>query len=216
MRVIVGMATFKGRENSVKEAVNSLSGQVDEIILYDNELNPNLTDNGKFYGLNILKEDCYYLSCDDDLIYPHDYAQTMIEAIERTKGIVTHHGRILLGERDSYYRGGHKTFRCLDYNGSECQIDVAGTGVSGWRTDYFDCKELAFEKYQKMSDIIFSREAAIQGKKITVLKHKQGWIKHTDIDLSKTIHATESRREETQTKLANEIWRLNYQSEQKI
>lgn len=215
MKIVVGMATFRGRERCVQEAIDSLVNQVDEIVLYDNESNPDLTDNGKFYGLNILEEDCYYLSCDDDLIYPADYANRMVEAIERKGGIVSHHGRILLGQNRSYYTG-HKTFHCLKYNNSEARIDVAGTGVSGWKTSEFNPKHLAFAKDKRMSDIIFSLEAARQRVPIHVLRHRGGYIKHSDkLDMAKTIAAEDSLKQDRHIQLADEIWRLNYQREQK-
>lgn len=213
MKVVVGMATFKGRERCVEEAIDSLSSQVDEILLYDNEVNPDLTDNGKFYGLNLIEEPCYYFSCDDDLIYPADYVETMIEAIERTKTIVTHHGRILLGQNRSYYTG-HRVFHCLQYNASQCRLDVAGTGVSAWRTDYFNPVELAFKEDKKMSDLTFSLEASKQGKQITLIRHRGDWIRHSEkLDISKTIAVTESKNQHRQIQLADEIWRLNYQKQ---
>jgi hypothetical protein len=81
MKIVVGMATFAGREKAVERAMQSLVNQVDEIILYDNEVNPNLYDNGKFYGLKLQRKPCYYFTADDDLIYPSNFVQTMIDAI---------------------------------------------------------------------------------------------------------------------------------------
>jgi hypothetical protein len=207
LKIVVGMATFAGREKAVERAMNSLVNQVDEIILYDNEKNPNLYDNGKFYGLKLQRKPCYYFTADDDLIYPSNFVQTMIEAIEKHKTIVTHHGRKLQTLDVSYYRG-HKSFRCLDYNNFECLIDVPGTGVTAFRTDYFNPKELYKAKDVKMSDIIFGLEAKKQGKKITVLKHSSNWIKQIPIDHSKSIHTMEHTKEQRQIELANEIIRL--------
>ena len=204
MKIVVGMATFEGRELAVQKAIESLSNQVDEIVLYDNAVNPNLYDNGKFYGLTIHKEPCYYFTCDDDLLYPPDFVKNMIEAIERVGTIVTHHGRKLRALDVSYYRG-HESFRCLDTNRFEGLIDVCGSGVTAFRTDYFNPIGLHASKDVKMSDIIFSLEAAKQGKQITVLKHSEGWIKHLPIDHSKSIHTTENKRESRQIELANEI-----------
>ena len=83
LKKIVGMATMKGREKSVERAINSLAGQVDEIILYDNAVNPDLTDNGKFYALDKIKEPCYFFTCDDDLEYHPNYISRMITAIDK-------------------------------------------------------------------------------------------------------------------------------------
>lgn len=213
--IIVGIATFKGREKALEKAVESLRHQCDKIIIYDNEINPDLADNGKFYGLTIVNEPCYYFTCDDDLEYPQDYIESMIKAIDRTGTIVTHHGRILQGLDRSYYRG-HTAIRCLGNNEVEYVIDVPGTGVTGFRTDYFNPVNLHKSKDKRMSDIIFALEASKQGKKITVLKHTQGWIKQLPIDNATSIHTTEHKKEERQIELSNEIWKLRYPSEQKI
>jgi hypothetical protein len=207
IKIVVGMATFAGREQAVERAINSLINQVDEIVLYDNEVNPNLYDNGKFYGLKLQRKPCYYFTCDDDLIYPPNYVQTMIVAIEKHKTIVTHHGRIVDSLDVSYYRS-HKTFRCLNYNTVECLIDVPGTGVTAFRTDYFNPKQLYKAKDVKMSDIVFGLEAKKQGKKITILRHPSNWIRQIQIDNSKSIHTTEYKREQRQIELTNKIIRL--------
>lgn len=201
------MATFKGREVAVKKAIESLIHQVDEVILYDNEQNPNLYDNGKFYGLTMQNEPCYYFTCDDDLEYPPNYVERTIEAIEKYKCIITHHGRLLKGLDLSYYRG-HTGFRCLDAVSFDGLIDVCGTGVTAFRTDYFNPVGLHNSEDVKMSDLVFSLEAKKQNKDIRIIPHAQGWIKHLPINFSNTIHATESRKELRQIQIANEIWKL--------
>lgn len=211
LKVIVGIATFKGREKSLEKVIESLKYQCDKIIIYDNEVNEDLTDNGKFYGLTQIKEPCYYFTCDDDLHYPVDYVAQMIRAIERTGTIVTHHGRILQGCDKSYYRE-HKAIRCLGMNQVETIIDVPGTGVTAFRTDYFNPIGLHKSKDKRMSDLVFALEAKNQGKQITVLKHSQGWIKQLPIDNATSIHTTEHKSEQRQIQIANEIWKLNYQS----
>lgn len=205
MKVIVGMATFKGREKALDKALESLHKQVDKIVLYDNEVNPDLTDNGKFYALNTIKEPCYYFTCDDDLLYPPDYVERTIDAIEEHKCIITHHGRILVNKDVSYYRG-HIGFRCLDAIYTTTQLDVAGTGVTAFRTDYFNPKHLAFVEDKKMSDLVFSLEAIKKGKKIMAVPHSAEWIKHLPIDHSKTIHSEMSKKETRLIELANEIY----------
>lgn len=209
MKRVVGIATFKGREKSLDTVVKCLSSQVDEIIIYDNEVNPDLADNGKFYGLTLQEEPCYYFTCDDDLFYPEDYIDSMVKAIDKHNCIVTHHGRLLMDLDVSYYRG-HKSFRCLDFNSHEMRIDVCGTGVTGFRTDYFNPVGLHNSEHKKMSDIVFSLEAVKRNKDIMVLPHNAGWIKHLPINFRESIAATESRNESTQIQLANEIYNIRY------
>jgi len=207
MKVIVGMATFKGREKACDTALKSLSKQVDTIYLYDNEKNEDLADNGKFYGLELIDEPCIYLSCDDDLLYPPNYVEVMVKAIETHKCIVSHHGRILTGLDVDYYSG-HKSFRCLDEVRAWQLIDVCGTGVTGFSTEYFN-PQLWDAQDKKMSDLVFSLEAKKQDKRITLLPHSKGWITHLPIDHSKSIAVTE-RTNKRQIEIANEIYTLRH------
>lgn len=197
-----------GREESRLKACRSLRDQCDQIIVYDNSNNTvNLTDNGKFAGLLLCDEPCYYFSCDDDLIYPPDYIERMIEAIERTGSIVTCHGRVLLGENVPYYNG-HNLYTCLGDVCYNVKVQVAGTGVTGFRTDYFNPAHLAINSNQKMSDLIFSYYAMKEGKDIYMLPHQKGWIKQIDVPLSTSIHTTERVNQQRLTYTANEIYRL--------
>jgi hypothetical protein len=208
MKIIVGMATTNERARFAETAVESLVHQADEIIVYNNSNESHdYTDNAKFHALTLFNEPVYYFSCDDDILYPSDYVSTMVEAIERTGTIVTHHGRELLGLDRNYYRG-HKGFRCLDDNNTEQIIDVAGTGVTAFRTDYFNPTEIYKATDKRMSDLVFSLEAAQQGKQITILKHTKNWLKDLRVPESLSIYFME-RRNTRQNELANEIYNVN-------
>ncbi len=233
MKVTANIATYKPRiENgSLKKAVESLIGQVDCVRVYCNGISEqecaalfnqigcsyvyiidpvkgDLTDNGKFYSLENITEPEIYLTCDDDLIYPPDYVKRVVEAIERYKCIVSFHGRQLLGTGMNYYTD-HRAFLALLGVISDVKGDVVGTGVCGFDTRYFHPKGLAFSPDQKMSDLIFSLEAAKQGKQLGIISHAPNWIKH--IDNKETIHSTESiKGTPRQNQIANEIFELRY------
>ena len=89
------MATTRDR-NSIYEAINSIAPQVDKLYVYDNSgksskfvLIPNnvvicydpkigdIGDLGKFYVLQGKKG--IHLTVDDDIIYPDDYVQRLLE-----------------------------------------------------------------------------------------------------------------------------------------
>jgi hypothetical protein len=208
MKIIVGMATTNQRARFAETAVESLVHQADKIIVYNNSNEAHdYTDNAKFHALTLFNEPVYYFSCDDDILYPSDYVSTMVEAIERTGTIVTHHGRELLGLDRNYYRD-HKGFRCLDENNTEQIIDVAGTGVTAFRTDYFNPTEIYKATDKRMSDLVFSLEAAQQGKQITILKHAKNWLKDLRVPQGLSINFME-RRNTRQNQLANEIYNVN-------
>lgn len=196
MKIVVGIATFDQREPYFKRAVDSIENQSvkpDEVIVYHNGLEEvDKTDNGKFYGLTLLDEPVYYFSIDDDIIYPHWYIEETLEKIEEHQAIVTYHGRKLLGKGLNYYKG-HRGYRCLGDVDYEGDIDVAGTGVTAFRTDYFNPIKIHDSIFMRMSDCVFSLEAAKQGKRIVMLPHKKGDFKDLHAPSESSCHGVESR-----------------------
>jgi len=203
--IIVGIATFKGREELLKSTIESLDGQVDKIIIYDNEVNKDLTDNGKFYGLKYSRKPSYYFSCDDDIIYPPNYIQHTIQAIEKYGCIVTYHGRKLKGLGLNYYLG-HDAYSAFKNVSQNMEVDIAGTGVTAFKTSYFNPINLIHSEYKKMSDVIFSLEAKKQNKKIQIITHGQEWIKEQRTKIN--IHTEQIKNSKTQTTLCDEILKL--------
>lgn len=211
MKVIGVMATYDKRAHTRVAAINSIRNQVDSLYVIDNsQQKVDRADNAKFVILDGIESHCYYFTLDDDLIYPPDYVKKTIEAIKKYGCIIAHHGRRLKGTGLNYYRG-HQSFQCLNRIGEDVQIDVAGTGVTAFSTKYFHPEKLADSLDLRMSDLIFSLEAAKQGKKIGVVAHEAGWIKH--IPNKETIFDTENRNGiKRQNEIADEIYRLNYES----
>ena len=212
MQIVVGMATMRGRELHVKKAVKSLEmnrRKPDKIFLYDNAVREDLTDNGKFWGLTQVTEPVYYLSCDDDLIYPNDYVATCINGIEKYNSIVTFHGRQLLGAGKNYYHG-HNNFPFSKNVPMSIEIDVPGTGVTAFRTDYFNPVGLHLAEDKKMADLVFAVEASKQEKTITHLKHRAGWVRAQSIPIEKTIYGMEHRNCDRQSELADLVWKYKF------
>lgn len=230
--IIASIATHAGREKSLLMTLRSIRDYVDEIWVHENGIcdlkkchpymdyitcyEEDLADNGKFYPLRDnypSSSGDYFLTMDDDLWYAPDYVPYMIEAIDTNKCIVTHHGRKLLGLGLHYYRG-HDCTRCLDFNGELKEIDVAGTGVTGFNTAYFypriwDSPDL------RMSDLVFSLEAAKQEKKIMVLPHREGLIKQIGRD--KGIHGFFQKHSiSRQNEIADEIYKLKHLKDESI
>jgi len=219
MKRTANIATTPKRESFLKVMLTSIISQFDEIRIYANEFDEipywmtrftvvkgeNLYDNGKFYFLSKLKEPEYYFSLDDDIIYPSTYVDDMVNAIHKHNTIVTQHGRLLLNSDVSYYRG-HKAFHCCNNNFLECEIDVAGTGVTAFSTEYFNPNEIYKSTDVCMSDLVFSLEAIKQNKKITVLTHDCGYIKALPVPFEETIFGNSHKREHRQIEIANEIF----------
>lgn len=162
-------------------------------------LDNSLGDGAKFYGVEEFEG--YFFSCDDDLIYPPDYVQKMIAAINQYHCIVTLHGKIF-GSRPirSYHHGATEKLRCLGVVENDTFVDVCGSGVSAFHTDDFKLKLSDFEK-PNMADIWMSKKAHEQGVKMLCLAHPIGYLGYNHFE--DNIYGNNNRNESFQTELVN-------------
>jgi hypothetical protein len=203
MKAVAVFATTGDRKKQLKQAAKSIIDQVEHVHIYDNSKQKDLTDNAKFILLGAFSEPVYYFSCDDDILYPKDYVERTIQEIEKHGTIVSWHGRILTEGAHKYYGSSHQGFRFFQGNKLE-RLDVAGTGVTAFRTDYFEPTNIATSSYKCMSDLVFSLEAWQQNKVITLPEKKAGWI--NDIPVKSSIFKRERNGEQKhQIELMNKI-----------
>lgn len=232
MRVTANIATFpaESRKRSLLKTLDSLTDQVDLIRVYFNGYDeapewvrgrytnllaitgPNdYTDNAKFIGLSMLDEgNEFYFTCDDDIVYPKDYVAKTVQAIAKHNSIVTYHGRKLNNTGGNYYTS-HTSYRCLGLVTSDIKIDVAGTGVTAFSTEYFRPQGLHRSYNLRMSDLVLSYQAALEGKRIICLAHEAGYIGYgLPLDDKSTIYE-HFKLEPTpvQDALALDIYKLN-------
>lgn len=216
--VTANLATIKARSHTLQSVVDSLKHQVTTVRIYGNDYLPEVegdnvevysgndyTDNAKFFWLP--NSQGVYLSCDDDIIYPSNYTETILTALKKYPNTwVTFHGRRLLGENLPYYTG-HKTYQCLRSVDADYVIDVPGTGVSAFHTDTikFDMREW---KDYRMSDLLTGLELARNKIRIICLQHRIFWIKSTDSHNIESIYKNEFKNTR-QNELGNIIYRLN-------
>lgn len=206
MRIVVGIATTGDRPKELRHTLESLNEQTvkaDLIHVHDNSKEIDYTDNAKFIILNHLPDEVYFFSCDDDILYPEDYIEKTIEAIDKHKTIVTYHGRNLRGKGLNYYHD-HSAFRCDQSFIETKKIDVCGTGVTAFRTDYFNPKDIYKAEDKCMSDLVFSLEAIKQGKEITHIGHYGNWI-IPQINSGSTIYDRFNKDCSRQNEIADEI-----------
>ena len=153
------MATYPGGFSKVGKAVESLLNQthnLTKLILHvnGNTLPSNLpddprleviaseedyADNGKFKHMS--NHSGYILTVDDDINYPEDYVEKMIEYVEQfgKKALVGIHGATLpYGPpitRWSYYRDMRRTHGFTEKHSSFCFVNVLGTGTLAFHSD---------------------------------------------------------------------------------
>jgi FkbM family methyltransferase len=189
------LASVPSRRESLRRTVASLLPQVDRVGVYLNGYNgvPKFLeheridvarsqdhgdrgDAGKFYWSDAGDFD-YHLTCDDDLIYPQDWAKTLVAGVERhgRRAAVGTHGALLKpGARD--YHGSVKArYHCLKDVLREHPVHVLGTGVACWHSS-LDIGPRVF-RHPNMADIWLAEWAQREGVPLIVLPHKAGWLR---------------------------------------
>lgn len=228
-KITANIATMPSRINILPKMIASIYDQVDEIRIYFNEMSKvplaqlqklerpkikiytgdNLTDNGKFFFLH--RKECpeYYFTMDDDLIYPKDYVKTSIAALENYKGcVITYHGRILRGTGLNYYRG-HQTFRCLGNVPIDTMVDVPGSGVSAFDTEFIDPDKIYLSQHHCMSDLIFAEWLSDKEIDIVCLKHSLGWFGYLN-PLTSIWESHNRKPTPIQNGIADKIYKKKY------
>lgn len=202
----IGMlATYPARFNVLKQVIQSIIPQVDDLFIYLNEytkipdyLNSpkihailgkdalgDLKDNGKFYSIPKDKN-CYIFTFDDDIIYPKDYVTRMIYYIEIFNRIciVGVHGTIYPKKYINY--NDKKTF-CFFEKTSGHFVDLLGTGTTAWHNSTIDISIDSF-KSQGQCDLYFAENAFKNNIPLFCIPHKENWLNKAIIDDKKSIY----------------------------
>jgi|694.fasta_scaffold04404_22 hypothetical protein len=233
--VICGLATVKKRITNLELTVKSIINQVDKLIVYQNGYkemfnfleNPKIEiissldtkidmgDAGKFFTVGSYSN-CYYLTIDDDLIYPEDYVSNITNHLIKfnNKVIVTHHGKIMKDKPLSYYNDISKNYRCLDEINDLEVVHFGGTGVMGIYLNEGHNLKFSYFKNPNMTDIWMGKYSEENNLPIIVLPHKKEWIKYSlPLDYIETIY----RRYKNDHEVQNEVLKkMKFKNNHKI
>jgi hypothetical protein len=190
-KITANIATHPVRYDSLLRTLKTIDGQFDEIRIYLNnfdfvpdELNKyttyigrDLTDNGKFFWCQNNNE--YYFTIDDDIIYPPDYVEKTLPLIGNR--IISYHGKILVGKNRGYYDK-HKAYMYYFGLRKERKLDVMGTGVSAFDTNFFSPNLWKTPNY-KMTDLVISLEAHMCKVPIICPVRKKNWLTFEELSL---------------------------------
>lgn len=242
--VMAGMASIPSRREALSDAVQSIIDQVDQLGVYlgeYDEIPPWLSevdnirimrsqddpqgdrgDAGKFWWAS--RWDGFYLTVDDDIVYPPSYVDDTISALTEVgvRAAVSCHG-VRLHERpiSSYYAQRHvwhwqhrvKHFR---------RVHIACTGWAAFHAGLHDIPIDVFE-LPNMADIWFGRWAQSNHVPQFVRPHPpsinvagdSGYLyQNPKVDLDQSIFATHSGDDQPQTDAVNSFeaevgWELN-------
>lgn len=194
-KIYVNLATIPERVDALKMVIEGLYGQSNAINVYLNGFNevPDFLDKpginiarsqdhgdrgdaGKFFWSD--KVEGYYLTVDDDIIYPKGYVKHIIAGIDaRDKKVpVGLHGELFKDEINHWTRDRRGTYHFINYLAKDSPACVLGTGCMGYHTSGIKVKPEDFE-IPNMADVWFTRICKSQNKPRIVLAHRQNWLR---------------------------------------
>ena len=193
IRIMASVASIPHRESSLQRVIESLLPQVDRLNVYLNayERPPAFTrhpkivvarsqeygdfgDAAKFFWLSGCAQ--YFLTCDDDILYPADYVSQTVASIEKygRKAIVGWQGSILLDAFEDYYNDESRRifsfYRAVDH---DLPVHILGTGALGFHVSTLNIAFTDF-KAPNMADIWFGLKAQQQHVPLIVRAHRAG------------------------------------------
>ena len=224
-RIVAGMATMPSRAHTFQTAFRSIIDQVDRLYLYldghdavpavakgdprvipiFSDAFPGLHGDGKFIGLTLEKNDCFYLGVDDDIVYPRDYVRRMSKTLAacRRSAIIGYHGSVLLDPFTSYAKSRESIWFAGELPRAR-HVDILGSG-----TVMFDTGTLRFDvrtwPHVNMTDINLASEAAAVNLALICLPRRRRYLRPLEEEQSNSIYARLLRDDSIETALAIEL-----------
>ena len=198
--VSAAIATYPARKKSFLECIESLIDQVDNLLIYLNEYSeiPAEIKNhplrkkiiciideeggrragGKFHWMN--RVNGYYLTCDDDIIYPPDYVSKTVNSIDayHKKYVVGYHGITFNGLVANFTADRKSFYKFTEELTDNQQCHLIGTGVAGFHTTLFKNINIQlFDEYPFAVDPALSVICKRNKIPMICLSHKANWLK---------------------------------------
>ena len=191
--VTVGIASIPSRRDTLRQVVQRLLLQVDEIGVYLNgypdvpdflrdprikvvrsQDKGDIGDAGKFHWVGTCRG--YYATCDDDLLYPPDYIQRLVKTIEDhgRRAVVGVHGALLREPLTSYYQS-RRVFHFSKALGNPVQVHVLGTGTTAFHTSTIQVTPEDF-KAPNMADVWLAVLGQVQRVPFFCIPRGEGWL----------------------------------------
>ena len=221
-RISINVSSY-GRIDSLEKTIKSIYSQCDVInvalndnhnniplFLYDTKINLFLTDNSlgdAFKFMNLMNtNEGYFLSIDDDLIYPPNYVAYMVGKSKEygDNKVITLHGRNFSKfPVGSYYRSATERYSCLNKVKNDVKVQFGGTGVMCLHSSLLKIP-LSYFRVANMADVWVGKYCIENNIEIICAKHNEGYIGYTKP--TNTIYEEHSRNDRVQTLVTNSIY----------
>lgn len=195
------LATIKSREDNCLQVVNDILPHVDKLYIYfskgyesiplwtqsilagdiQSKIVPILPKNdmgdaGKFERHH---EEGYHVTIDDDIFYPKDFIERIVDGCKRHGKPVTFHGRSFgRPPVSSYYKDHVKHYKLTGDVPMDTEVQFPGTGCFCYHTDQVRFSLVDFPK-ANMADVWVGRK--LKGIGCVCLAHDAGWVRLQDV-----------------------------------
>lgn len=223
--VRIGVASIPSRIEGLKQVVERLIDQADELCVHlngysevpsfltgDSRLHvstgEDLGDRAKFRFVEYF--DGYYFTVDDDIDYPKSYVDYCIEGIEKygRKAVVGWHGAILKSNFTDYYDSeSRQVLSFRTQRRDDTFVHILGTGCVAFHTDTIDVSLPDF-RVANMADVLFALEGQRQEVPFVVLAHRKGWALPLELPDDASIYRDSSARVASRLNMRDETSRL--------
>lgn len=173
----------------------------DEVVHSDDE--GDRGDAGKFFWCEQARG--VQLTVDDDLSYPDNYVETMVQAVQRYehKAAVGVHGVLLREPMLSYYADRQSLHFATELPQDQ-SVHVLGTGCLAYHADAIPLKRADFE-LPNMADVWFALKAQRLEMPLVALARPKDWLGPLPTS-GPTIYDKHKRDDKLQTKAIRRIW----------
>lgn len=191
---IAAMATMPERLHLLEKVISSLRSQVDVIRVYLNNFEKippfiknkeallskdalgDIGDAGKFFWFDKESFD-YYLTVDDDLLYPENYAATLIREFEkrRRKAVVGVHGFVFSEPIKSYVTSRSEKYKGTRALDTALPVHVIGTGTAILNPKTIRLSLKDFPR-RNMADLQLAIAAQKQKVPMIVIARDENWL----------------------------------------
>lgn len=204
MNIIFNIATVPRRRESFLKVLHALSIQTTPCAHiniacsygYDKEIRLFVDDNfksntiihgqfsceKKFFGFDVADPDSYFLTFDDDIIYPPNYSRALINGIDRysRQAVVGYHGMKFIQFPVTDFYSQRRMYQYFQKVDLDKQLDIIGSGVSGCyvatlKQKGFSNKTLSHTS--NMTDDVLSKFCRDNQIKMVCLQHRAQWIR---------------------------------------
>lgn len=215
--VVINMATIPERTTQFLQALRSICFQADTLNIYLDrpgatyqgpafqgvdlrlavaEKSPGLRDNGKFLHIGDA-DNCYFFTVDDDIMYPPDYVEVLIEAIERyqRRAVVGIHGITIPEAPDRYFCNERGVLHFERGLAKDTAVNVLGTGTLAFHSSTVSGFSLKHFPHTGMADVCFAAYCRTRQIPLVAVARRNNWLE--EIPTENTSLFQEFRHDDT-------------------